>query len=536
MSSLIFLIIALHSPAAIRPADMQESWAALEKRGAFISQIEIRILPVFNTQKPKENHLIGRSANFIHIETHEKSIRPSLLFKEGECVNALRIHASERLLRSLPSVRDAEIIPLTNPDGTATAIVKIRDAWSLKLSSGLRYTGGESEWGMQIREFNLLGFGKQVQVGYKKTIDRRLSNLAYGDPFLFNSRWDFSAEYQRLSDGSSRILALNHPFFDVRTPWAAGFTSGSRNSIQTFYERDKPVYDLPSRQYVSSVNLRMLVFASVRSALRLGIEYRVSGIRYDEFRVHLANALPFMDKRNRSFHGPLLSLEYFQDDYITCRNIQFIEHVEDFNLGWHASIKTGVFPKSWGSTEQAVYAEGSLQKGVALNSSRFLTGSSEWRGIRERGGKKHFRSQSGLTIFDQNWPHQTWMLSAQFSQSLNPYPEDVVYLGGTDGLRGYMNHFRIGDERWMFTAEDRLFTNVNFWGLFKLGFVAYFDAGAVRTLSGERWSKTYASVGAGLRIGNLKSSFGRVLSLTMATPLVHEPGVKGLQIVFSAGE
>ena len=126
------------------------------------------------------------------------------------------------------------------------------------------------------------------------------------------------------------------------------------------------------------------------------------------------------------------------------------------------------------------------------------------------------------------------MLSFQFTNSHNPLPEDVSYLGGKDRLRGYMNHFRIGDARWMFTLEDRIFTSFNLLGIFQLGFVAYLDAGGIRELSTGRWSKNYASVGTGLRIGNLKSAFGRVISLTVATPVVRESGVKGIQILLSS--
>lgn len=536
MPFIISLLFALCLPAAARSADTQESWAVLENRGLIISSVEIIILPVFNPQNPKENHWVGRTTNIIHVETQRNSVRPALLFKAGEPVNALTIHASERLLRSLPHIRDAEITPSQVSDSTVTAVVRVRDAWSLKFSSGFRHTGGESEWSLMIREFNLLGLGKQIQIGYYKTIDRTLTGFAYQDPFLFNTRWIAFTEFQRLSDGASRAVIFSHPFYDVQTPWAAGFMANSVSSIQTFYQRGDRTYQLPSDRYAFQLFGRFLVSRHKNAAQRLGLEFRTTGCRYDSVTIFQPKVLPVFSTDKRSFHGFFLSWEFFQDDHIIRRNIYYVDKTEDFNLGWHVQLKAGLYPGSWGSTEDTFYAEGSVEKGHLLGHKRFFTARFRWQNLKEINGVNRFGSQSSVNLFDQNLSGQTWMASARFRHNAHPYPENVTYLGGTDGLRGYMNHFRIGDARWMCTVEDRILTSWNFWGLVKPGFVAYFDAGGIRELYTGRWSKSYVSAGAGLRFGNLKSSFGRVITLTVATPLVREPGVERFQIILGTGD
>jgi len=42
-------------------------------------------------------------------------------------------------------------------------------------------------------------------------------------------------------------------------------------------------------------------------------------------------------------------------------------------------------------------------------------------------------------------------------------------------------------------------------------------------MDGMGWSRTYTDVGVGLRLGNLKSSLGRVILLSVAAPLNREP-------------
>jgi len=104
-----------------------------------------------------------------------------------------------------------------------------------------------------------------------------------------------------------------------------------------------------------------------------------------------------------------------------------------------------------------------------------------------------------------------------------PDPEHWYYLGGDQGLRGFPNQLHPGDARWMASFDYRLLTEQRWWGLVRLGFSAFADLGSVRRLDGQGWSRTYSDVGVGLRLGNLKSSIGRVILLNVAVPLNREP-------------
>ena len=68
-------------------------------------------------------------------------------------------------------------------------------------------------------------------------------------------------------------------------------------------------------------------------------------------------------------------------------------------------------------------------------------------------------------------------------------------------------------------------------GLFQAGFVAYADGGAIRRADTGRWSRTYANVGAGLRFGVLKSGRGNLILVSVAMPIVREPGIDRLLLV-----
>ena len=509
----------------------QNSWSELEYRHAVINEIKISVLPVFNLQDPRENHLIGRMANYIHVETQSNSIRTALTFKEGEFVNEIQIRASERLLRSLPFIYDAEIIPSENPDGSVCAVVKVRDAWSLKLSLSMHHIGGETEWGIMAREFNILGLGKQIQLGYEKTIDRTYTNFAYQDPFFFNLPWILFYEYKQLSDGTEWLGMFQHPFYHVRSPWSAGISAASSRSIQTFYDKGKPSYYLPSQQNTFSIFYHLLVWQHDNSAQRLGLEWQASGYKYNHIADSQTIILPNMKDQSRYNQGLIGFWQFFEDDYITRKNINYMNRTEDFNLGWDVQLRVGYFPTSLGSKRNSFYAESNVEKGFALDANSFFTANSSWQIISEKHGLNHVRSQANLCFYDQHLPRQTVMVAFQLIHNTNPYPEEVTYLGGIDGLRGYNNYFRIGKDRWMFTLEDRVYTSWNLLGLVEFGFVVFMDAGAVKDFYTDQWSKSFASVGAGLRIANLKSSFGRIFTVSVATPITGESGVSGLQFV-----
>ena len=132
-----------------------------------------------------------------------------------------------------------------------------------------------------------------------------------------------------------------------------------------------------------------------------------------------------------------------------------------------------------------------------------------------------------------NLKYRNQTLAASFESFLGSKldVENYVYLGGADGLRGYTNHFKIGEKRWMFSAEDRIVTDKSLWGILQLGYVAYFDSGVIRLINEKNWSRTYVNVGFGLRMGNLKSAFGHLIYISIAVPLVKEKGVDSYQFV-----
>ena len=200
------------------------AWAALEAQKATIGKIVVEVGDVFDLAKPEENIWIGRMADRLHASTHEAVIRRVLLFKEGDPVRTRRIYETERLLRALPFVKDAHILPVVQPDGTIVASVKVRDAWTTQVNAGFSSVGGQRSMNFGVDEKNFMGLGKSVSFDTSKDHERSTWGITYSDPQFLGSRWTFMAQDQVLSDGSARAISLGRPFFALDTPWS---TSGS---------------------------------------------------------------------------------------------------------------------------------------------------------------------------------------------------------------------------------------------------------------------------------------------------------------------
>jgi hypothetical protein len=206
-------------------------------------------------------------------------------------------------------------------------------------------------------------------------------------------------------------------------------------------------------------------------------------------------------------------------------------HPEDYNQGWEAAVALGSYLKGLGSDVASPFFQAGVAKGWVPGAASLLLFRAQGEGRRECGHWLDASASASFTAYHQGFRAQTQAAYLQVDAVHRPDPEKLLYLGGMDGLRGYGNHLLLGDRRWMASLEERITTPVNWLGILQLGFVLYADAGAIRRSDSGAWSRTYVDVGGGLRLGNLKSSIGRVFLITIAYPLVRDPGTDHHQFV-----
>jgi hypothetical protein len=508
-------------------------WAALQRRGARISAIEVQQQDVFDLTNPKEDTWIGRGGDKLHWRTREGVIRRALLFKVGDRVNVRRIRETERLLRALAFLKDAHVDLEPLPDGSVRARVWARDAWTLKLSGSLQQVGGQKSSAFGLQEQNLMGTGKTLAFSYARSPIQTSGTFAYADPQLLGSDWTLNTQYSHLSNGSARALTLQRPFLSLDTPWSATVQFQSTGSTLVIYDHNSGIYSAPSQ--LNSVNLGA-AWAAVHSetdAWRPGAALVEQKAGYGPLTTAAPpGGLPAPDLEPRRLRGPALTLSYLEDRFEVFRDMLGMDTPEDYNLGWSGSAQAGRYLPAWGSTEAAWFTQAQLNKGWSSSDRDLILAQASLSGRNGPGGWADALTDLTLTGYWKDTPHQITAVHLALDAERRPDPEDIYYLGAGQGLSGYPNYLHPGDARWQLSANQRMLTEQRWLSLVRLGFVAFADMGSIHRLDGAGWTPVYADVGAGLRMGDLKSSLGKVILITVAVPVVREPGQNRYQLVF----
>lgn len=506
---------------AARPA---RPWQALEARRAAIGKVEIEIIDVFDLAKPEENRWVGRTANHLHASTREAVIRRVLLFAAGDPVRERRIYETERLLRALPFLKDARITPVVEPDGTVVAHVMVKDAWTTQVNVAFSSVGGQRSMSLGIDEKNFLGTGKSVAYDLSKDHERSTWGLGYGDPQLFGSRWTLAAHTQYLSDGFSRSVQLERPFFALDTPWSTGLALSHSHTSLYLYDQGKQIYQAPFIQNEIRMFGAKVLHGTADRVWRGGLAFKRQDTTYGLItQTGLPGTLappPLLDRRLR---GPALTLSTQEDAFDSFVDLQGMDTPEDYNLAWTGELEVGTFTRAWGSSMAAPFFRAQVAKGWSQGSEDLTLFTASWDGRRPATGLENSHLALAVVRYHKLTSHQILAGMVTVDRAQRPDPETWYYLGGDQGLRGFPNQLHPGDARWTASFNYRLLTDQRWWSLVRLGFSAFVDLGSVRRLDGQGWSRAYSDVGVGLRLGNLKSSMGRVILLSVAVPLNREP-------------
>jgi hemolysin activation/secretion protein len=239
---------------------------------------------------------------------------------------------------------------------------------------------------------------------------------------------------------------------------------------------------------------------------------------------------------NRRLIYPFVGFEFIEDRYQTTSNRDQIDRTEDFYLGTRLSAKLGYAHDDLGSDRNAVIYGLTASRGYGSisNSALFLatalTGRFEDRSIRNsvwHADSRYYRQQSSKRLFFMT-------LSSSWGRRLDL--DNLLQLGGDNGLRGYPLRYQVGDRRVLLTVEQRYFTD---WYPFRLVRVG----GAVFADAGRTWGDNPAGgpplgwlkdLGIGLRLAPTRASGRDIIHLDLAFPLDGDPSIDSVQVLLQS--
>lgn len=507
----------------------QGQWRAIEAAGYHFGKLDIRVLDVYDTPL-EEQRWYEKTANFLHLDTHEAAVRAALTIAPGEPVSAIRVYQAERNLRNLRYLLDADITPVACNNGEVHARVTVHDAWSLTLSVSAGSVGGVNSHGFEIEDYNFLGSGKTLKLAQASDPERDTVEFTYRDPNVLGGPWRLDATHGSLSDGNSNSLVLDYPFRTFYQPWSFDIIGSDVTSTLYFYDRAETAWVTSSTAEIQDYRVRRLLNFSGDSGWRLGGGWRYENHDYDRLLEITPGILPPPELPDRQLSGPYVLLERFHEHYAGFRNIQAMDRHEDFNLGLNFSLLLGNFATDTGSSEDALYMGSEATWGATVGGSGLVLVDSRYSARKLDGdiigGSGHFAATMYRPIQDQS----TWVTRVQLDWLDDPDPDQQLYIGGIDGLFGYPEHLRTGDRSWQAHLEYRRVTNQVLFKTLRVGYSAFLQAARIHERD-DRWSDTYSNVGIGFRLGNLRGSFAHTIYIGVAVPLVHDAQSEDWQIL-----
>jgi hypothetical protein len=531
----IALFAALMAPwAQVRAnghvSPFARDFAAHEAAGLRFGQIHIRAEDIFDTSDPNENYALFRLANRLHVQTRPRVIERALLFKRGDPVSVRVIEETERILRSTRHLYDVQLRPLEVHDGEVDVEVVTRDTWSLEFGTSVARAGGANTAGIRVAEYNLLGTGAALTLARSTSVDRASTALAYADNRVFGTRTRLGLAHATNSDGSRSVVEVVRPFYALDARWAAGFTGVKDNRIDAVYAGGKISSQYRQRQASGEA------FAGWSTGLRDGWVQRVSaGVQQqdDAFTAQPGLTAPPVLPPSRRLRAPFVRWDVIEDRVARETNRNLMGRPEFFPLGWLSTVQIGHTLRALGSTQDAWLYGLSVQRGFEPGEDQTLLLSSQLSGQFFDGDERRQRMGVDVRWFVPQGPRRLFYAAGTVQWLNRPDPADALRLGGEDGLRGYPLRYQNGTRRALITIEQRYYTDVYLWRLFRLGGAAFFDVG--RAWGGELTNTTnpgwLSNVGAGVRIVNTRSAFGNVLHIDLAVPLNASGDVKRVQLL-----
>lgn len=491
-------------------------------------------LDVFDTRIPEEDKVLYRLANWLHIQTRENTVRQLLLFKPGDAYDPRLLQESERLLRATGYLRDATIQAVACTDGEAEIEVTTQDVWTLKPGLTLGRKGGQNSSSLGLQETNLLGLGTQLGLDLRSGVDRSTRTLFYSDQQLFGSRVGLSGQYSNNSDGQARSLNLEQPFYALDSRWAAGLSLRRETRIDSAYEQGQVVGQYQVDDHYARVS------GGLSEGLRNGWVARwTAGITHDQHQATpIVNAsMPTAGAPvSRKLVYPWLGVELVEDAFQETRNQDQIGKTEDVALGWHISAQLGAASPSFGADRSAAVFTTRLSKGLHPQPDQTLLFDASAAGRVEGNGLAGTLLSASTRYYLRQSPHRSLYLTLSTDRAVNPDADQQVLLGGDSGLRGYPLRYQSGIGRWLFTAEQRYFSEWYPWRLLNVGGAVFYDMGrAWDQAAGTQTSRgLLRDLGFGLRLGNSRSAIGNVVHIDLAFPLDGDPSIRKVQLVVEA--
>lgn len=474
-----------------------------------IGSISIRSLKVFGPTFEDTARVtrlwVEKAANTLHSKSNQYVIRKNLWIKEGDPVDPDLMMDNERLLRSLPFLKDVRILITPRPlnDKVVDVLVLTQDVFSIGIYGGI---GSLNKGELGIYDKNILGVGHEFGtkiVGHADMVPHIGYEAYYSINNLLGNFINFSSGYANTYIRQGFHVSFSRDFLRPQSV-NAGSVSVTRS-----YRSDKVVL---SDQVISPSNLDY-VFLDGWYGRRLNVDINPNDRR---FQMTLAGRIRYSHFNNRplaDFDGNqyfansifyLGSLSFSHRSYVRDHLVYSYGITEDIPKGYLCEL---VFGYDDNEFSDRGYSHVFLSTGNLFRKKPFYLYTSV--GVGSFFDRSHL--EQGIVDFKVDFISKlfnVWNVKARqfiklnYTYGINRYDIENLLLLNNYGIRGFGSQIGKGKQRLTLNIENVLFQNKSILN-FQSALFSFVDLGIVGPANQSIFRQTYyAGVGLGLRIRN----------------------------------
>jgi outer membrane protein assembly factor BamA len=457
--------------------------------------------------------------NSTHFTTRDKTILNNLLIKPGDIVDPVVLADNERLLRRLPYIADARIVPLQVAPDEVDLLIITKDQYSL----GFGFDAGGLKAGkLDLYELNFLGIGHRIMANVYYDFNESRPMWGYGLSYttenILGTFIQAGLQYRDAYDTKSAGIYFDRPFVtpDIK------YSYGARNHvIHTAEDFDTALSRYPLRYY------------------------------YQDY--YLSRSFKLSDRRNRLiFSGRFVNNHVFERPNIGENEYHHLQQYQLYLAS--AAYSTENFYKlhmiyNFGRTEDIPHGTlWELTAGWENNefSDRYYAGlEASFGDVIPRFGYLFFKMGAGGFFNQQKFNRGIFQIKTNYfsplismnrskfrqfmyldyTNGIQRYADETINIGDGDLIRGLRSDSLSGTQRFNVKLESVVFSPYYLAG-FRFVFYGFADLGFISESDEPIFAREmYSGIGMGVRIRNENLSF-RTIQIRFAWYPILPPDVR----------
>ena len=450
---------------------------------------------------------LSKAGNATHVNTNERIIRNSLMFKEGDVIDGFNLAYTERYLRSLIYIGDARINVIAVSDTEAEVIVTVLDVFPYTVDFGTNF---ETRSNLSLTNNNIVGLGFELQggifadlekdhlMGYRATA--RASNIK-------RSFVSFQADYLDKYESQYYGVNINRDFYTPATKYAGHLILFDHRTPARYFDPQGILYPVLTRVSIRYKHRDAWFGRSFQMS-----NNKTNNEKHKNFTVSLRTQyIHYLDRPEQSqnhyyrFQNKttyLASLTWSQQAFYKTSLIYNFGQTEDIPYGEYLSVIAG---REVNEMYVRPYIGVNYAAGYFVPKYGYLSGSFKYGTFFNKG------ADQGILDVQMNYFTNLYVLrnyrlrtfvNGHYTGQLFNRLEDQLIIEGDKGIPGFRNDSVLGRHRFNLSAEQYVFMPREIYGFRFAAYVFCYLSWLGDYNETILFSDLYSSFGLGVRVRN----------------------------------